>query len=51
MAPEKTDFKKTLKHLYLPAAEDFSLVDVPEIQFLRVDGMGDPNRSQTYGEA
>lgn len=51
MAPDKTDFKKTLKHLYLPAAGDFSLVDVPEMQFLRVDGMGDPNRSQTYAEA
>lgn len=51
MAPEKTDFKKTLKHLYVPPAGDFSLVDVPEMQFLRVDGMGDPGSSVVYADA
>jgi hypothetical protein len=34
MAPEKVDFKKTLKHLYVPSAGDFSLVDAPQMQFL-----------------
>jgi hypothetical protein len=51
MAPEKVDFKKTQKHLYVPSAGDFSLVDVPQMQFLGVDGMGDPNSSQTYADA
>jgi hypothetical protein len=51
MSPEKTDFKKTLKHLYVPSVGDFSLVDVPQMKFLRVDGMGDPNSSQTYADA
>ena len=51
MAPQKTDFKKTLKHLYVPPAGDFSVVDVPEMQFLRVDGMGDPGNSAQYAGA
>lgn len=51
MAPEKIDFKKTLKHLYVPPAREFSLVDVPEMQFLRVDGMGDPSNSLEYADA
>jgi hypothetical protein len=45
---EKIDFKKTLKHLYKPKAKDFVLVDVPEMQFLMVDGHGDPNTSEEY---
>jgi hypothetical protein len=51
MPPEKIDFKKTLKNLYAPSAGDFSLVDVPEMQFLRVDGIGDPGNSQVYADA
>ncbi len=51
MAPGKVDFKKTLKHLYVPPAGDFSLVDVPEMRFLRVDGIGDPGSSAMYTDA
>jgi hypothetical protein len=51
MAAAKIDFKRTLKHLYMPRAGDFSLVDVPKMQFLRVDGMGDPGNSVQYAEA
>ncbi len=43
----KTDFKKTLKHLYNPPRR-FVTVDVPEMQFLMVDGHGDPNTTQDY---
>ena len=46
----KIDFKKTLKHLYNPPKE-FILVDVPEMQFLQVDGRGDPNKAQEYQDA
>jgi hypothetical protein len=46
----KVDFKKALKDLYLPP-EKFVTVDVPEMQFLMVDGHGDPNVAQEYQDA
>lgn len=45
------DFKKTLKHLYRPSPKEFSVVDAPAMQFLMVDGHGDPNTAAAYGEA
>ncbi len=48
---EKIDFKKTLKHLYQPGKTDFELVDVPEMQFLMIDGNGDPNTAIEYQHA
>lgn len=48
---EKLDLKRQLKHLYLPAAGKISVVDVPAMQFLMLDGQGDPNTSQSYGDA
>jgi hypothetical protein len=47
---EKIDFKKQLKHLY-GAPKQFVLVEVPEMQFLMVDGHGDPNTAQEYQDA
>jgi len=44
------DFKKSDKHLYLPATTP-TLVDVPAMQFLAVDGTGDPNTSPAYAAA
>ena len=38
----KVDLKKTLKELYQPSAKNFTMVDVPEMHFIRVDGGGDP---------
>ena len=46
----KIDFKKTLKHLYNPPRR-FVTVDVPEMQFVMVDGHGDPNTTQDYKDA
>ncbi len=46
----KVDFKKTYKELYAPPRK-FVLVDVPEMQFLLVDGHGDPNVAQAYQDA
>ena len=46
----KTDFKKTLKHLYNPPRK-FAVVEVPEMQFLMIDGHGDPNTAQEYKDA
>ncbi|MCP4543782.1 MAG: hypothetical protein GY832_42255 [Chloroflexi bacterium] len=48
---EKTDFRKELKHLYKPSTKAFAVVDVPSMQFLMVDGHGDPNTAQEYKDA
>lgn len=48
---DKVDFKKALQHLYNPSSQDFSVVEVPEMQFLMVDGHGDPNTEPAYQEA
>jgi len=46
----KVDFKKAYKELYAPPKK-FVVVDVPEMQFLMVDGHGDPNVAQEYQDA
>ena len=48
---EKIDLKKERKSLYLPSAKAVSEVDVPAMNFLMVDGEGDPNTSAAYAEA
>src|SRR5215203_322303 len=48
---KKVDLRKELKHLYNPSAKEVSVVDVPEMNFLMVDGEGDPNTSEWYGQA
>jgi hypothetical protein len=48
---EKVDFKKELKHLYRPSPKTPSVVDVPRMKFLMVDGKGDPNTSKEYRDA
>ncbi len=47
----KIDFKRQLKHLYAPLRNEFTLVDVPEMSFLMIDGHGDPNTAPAYQEA
>lgn len=48
---EKIDFKKTLKQLYQPSIKEIVSVDVPEMNFLMVDGEGDPNGSKSFSAA
>lgn len=48
---KKIDLKKELHHLYQPSAKQVVEVDVPSLQFLMIDGQGDPNTSRTYAEA
>jgi len=47
----KVDLRKELRHLYNPSAKEVSVVDVPEMSFLMVDGEGNPNTSEWYGQA
>lgn len=44
------DFKKEYKELYLPKSKP-SIIDVPAMRFIMVDGKGDPNTSASYKEA
>ena len=44
----KVDLRKDLKHLYNPSAKAVALVDVPPMNFLMLDGSGDPNTSPAY---
>lgn len=47
---ERVDARKQLKALY-GASGDPSVVDVPAMNFLMVDGHGDPNTSPLYADA
>lgn len=49
--PGKIDFKKELKELYAPSAKEISVIKVPKLNFLSINGKGDPNTSQEYKEA
>ncbi|MBY8989315.1 MAG: GyrI-like domain-containing protein [Candidatus Lokiarchaeota archaeon] len=49
--PVKIDYKKTQKELYQPNAKDPVIIEVPEMQFLMIDGMGSPGDSQEYQDA
>ena len=48
---KKVDLKKELKHLYQPSAKEVAQIDVPTMNYLMVDGEGDPNTSQAYSDA
>lgn len=48
---KKIDFKKTLKDLYLPSQKEFTIVNVPKINFLIILGKGNPNTSAEFQEA
>jgi hypothetical protein len=48
---QKIDFKKRLKQLYSAPAKAPVLVEVPEMQFIMVDGAGDPNTSEEFRQA
>ena len=45
------DFKEEFKHLYNPPPSRVVMVDVPRLQFLMIDGAGDPNTSPDYQDA
>jgi hypothetical protein len=47
----KIDLKKDLKQLYSPSTSKISVVDVPAMNFIMIDGAGDPNTSQEYRES
>jgi hypothetical protein len=48
---EKIDLKKKYKQLYGGTSKDITVVTVPALTFLMVDGKGDPNTSKEYADA
>ena len=48
---QKIDLKKTLKHFYLPSASKVVQVELPPMNYLMVDGAGDPNTETSYQKA
>lgn len=48
---EKIDFKKELKYLYRPSAKEVICVKVPVMNYLMVDGKGDPDSVSAFQEA
>lgn len=47
----KLDFKKDLKQFYNPSAKQCVLIDVPPMNFLMLDGVGNPNTAPAFAEA
>jgi hypothetical protein len=48
---KKIDLKKDLKALYSQPANKITMVDVPRLQCLMIDGQGDPNTSEAFQAA
>jgi hypothetical protein len=51
MIMTKIDFKKEWKTLYQPSNKEFQIVEVPPLNYLMVDGHGDPNTAPEYTAA
>jgi hypothetical protein len=47
----KLDMRKKLKPFYSPSVKSFQILEIPPLQYLMIDGHGDPNTSLQYQEA
>lgn len=47
----KRNLRKELKYLYAPSAGEISTVDVPAMNFVMIDGAGDPSSSRLFQRA
>ncbi len=48
---EKIDYKKKLKELYNSSPKEVSVVNIPAMNYLMIDGQCDPATSKSYQEA
>lgn len=48
---KKLEVKKQFKECYAASSDKFSIVNIPEMNFLTVSGKGDPNTSTSFKEA
>lgn len=49
--PAKIDYKKQYADLYNPPVKEVVVIEVPAMNFLMINGQGDPNTAQEYKEA
>ncbi|MBO0796897.1 MAG: GyrI-like domain-containing protein [Ktedonobacteraceae bacterium] len=49
--PTRLDLKADLKPFYSPPAQEVVIADIPAMNFLMLDGKGDPNTAQEYKDA
>lgn len=47
----KIDYTKTLGNLYQQSRKEISIVEVPPMNFLTIQGRGDPNGNEEYSQA
>jgi hypothetical protein len=47
----KLDLKRDLQYLYKPSAKQPEIIAVPPMNFMMIDGVGDPNESQPFADA
>lgn len=45
------DFKQQFKQFYSPSAKQYAIVDLPAMNFLMLDGAGDPNHAPAFQTA
>jgi hypothetical protein len=48
---KKLDLRKEFKHLYSPSAKQPEIIKIPKINYLMIDGVGDPNTAKEYQDA
>ena len=48
---DKYDIRKAHKELYKAFTTDFTVIEVPTLQYIAIEGHGDPNTSTTYADA
>jgi len=48
---EKLDLKKELKQYYKASAKNIDVVDIPSLNYLTIEGKGNPNESPEFVEA
>ncbi len=48
---QKIDYKKEMKHLYKPSKKQADQVEISAMNYLMIDGKGDPNTSQEFQDA
>lgn len=48
---DKYDIRKAHKALYKAFTTDFTVIDVPTLQYIAIEGHGDPNTAQSYKDA
>ena len=47
----KRDFMKELDNLYKQSKKEISILEVPVVNFLSIQGQGNPNNNESYSQA